>query len=827
MANAASMIPVRPVLDAGLFELRYSARALRNAPAFAALVALTLAVGVGTNGAVYSALDRFLLGVPEGVRDASLVKRVHQRFKNPYTSEIVVRDRFSIPEFQAVAGAAPGVATAAFLSSLTFVGDGANSREARVDFVLGDFFGVLRTQVSSGRLFHRREIDSATHVAVISHDLWVSHLRRATPIEGQVLRIAGTDFTIVGVAEKGFRGVSLAATHAWVPYGTPGTPFHRPGQQPPTHNSIAALVVRVNDDEQLARLPAPLARALRQYNVAGDTAAVVQLGTISHRMATGNEAERSALTGLAGATGAILLIACVNTAILILVRAARRRRETAIRFALGISRARLLMQIGTETLLFALIAIAAGLLAAAWSGGILRNGLMPDTQWGSSPINGRVTLFVVGFGIAAAVGAASIPAFFSLSTQIAEGMRGSRGSRSAFGRRLRGALLALQAALAVVVLSGAAVFVQSLRNALAIPTGYRAEDVIVVQAPPNPSQPREQGEANARRIAELHEQLRRMPGVEAAALTAIGPGRGMTFAPLFSATGDTLGRQRHPLTTVSPVSAEYMAAIGTRILRGRDFTEGDRAGTEPVVLVSPLAARQFWPREDPLGKCIVVYRPDGPCRTVVGIVDDTRVRSLDSANAGVYVPQTQASGTWATPRAVVLRAAPGKSGEVITAVRQTIALLGGEGSNWRLQKLDQSLTSQLRPHRLNALVFSALAALALIIAAIGIYGTTSYTVSDLTQEIGVRRALGGDGMHVGVLVLRQAVVPVLIGAALGLAASFALGGVSSKLVYQASPANPGVIAVVALTLLVVTVVACVSPFVRALRVSPLSALAAE
>src|SRR5687768_4533695 len=150
MANAASMTPVRRALDAALFELRYSVRALRNAPAFAALVVVTLAVGVGTNGAVYSAPDRFLLGVPDGVRDAPLVKRVHQRFKNPYTAEIVVRDRFSIPEFQALAQAAPHVATAAFLSSPTFVRDGADSREARVDFVLGDFFGVLGTRVSTG-----------------------------------------------------------------------------------------------------------------------------------------------------------------------------------------------------------------------------------------------------------------------------------------------------------------------------------------------------------------------------------------------------------------------------------------------------------------------------------------------------------------------------------------------------------------------------------------------------------------------------------------------------------------------------------------------------
>ncbi|HYC51593.1 MAG TPA: ABC transporter permease [Gemmatimonadaceae bacterium] len=806
--------------------MRYTARSFRTAPSFVVLVVLTLALGVSANGAVYSLLDRLILGTPSGISNGALVKRIHQTFRSPYSSDRLTRDAFSYREWEDLDRAlAPGQ-IAALVDAPASIGD-ADAQQQRIGFVLGDYFGVLGVRPALGRPLHAEETQLGIPVAVISHNMWKSRFGSAADLQGQLLVVGGTQFRIVGVTPAGFHGTGVNAVHAWVSFNAPGNPADRPGTRRNVRDLRLSLIVRSSSRRELATIEGKVDQVLRALNATLDPAASVKLAGIGERMDAGRVAMAlPATAALIGATMAILLMASVNAAMLILMRATRRRKETAIRFALGISRRRLLMQIAVEALFITAMVVAVALLATFWSGSVLRQRLVPDVDWGSSPVNVRVSIVLVVVGVAAGVAAAAAPAWLALRNHVWEGLRG--GSRSGrTGNRVRDSLLGLQAALAVLLLTGGAIFLQSLRNVTAMPTGYDAGEVMVASSPAALTF----GNADngtSERVLALQQALSAHPGVEAAAVTLSMPVLAVNFAAMFRPNGDSLPSSPTGPPTITVASPEFHHVLGIKVIRGRALTALDASGNQPVILVSRFAARTLWPGQDAVGQCLIVFRKQSPCRYVVGVVDDiSSLKIFEPPSIRIFVPLAQVSPPYDNPTVVLVRTRPGFHREVLATLQGAVARGENRSTGWRIDRFGDLFRHELQPFRTRATLFSVLAILGVTLAAIGMYGSVSQVVSELTPAIGIRRTLGADAFHVGRLLVRRAVTPVFMGASAGFVISVSLAAWQTTSLYNTSSAHPGVIASVAAMLLLVTLIACALPFRRALRVSPRTVLAAD
>jgi predicted permease len=524
----------------------------------------------------------------------------------------------------------------------------------------------------------------------------------------------------------------------------------------------------------------------------------------------------------------VLLIACANVANLLLARAVSRRREIALRLALGISRPRLVSLLLSESVLLAIISGGAALIVGVWAGGALRALLMPDVSWADPIFDGRLAAFATASAVATGMLAGLAPAWRAsradVSSALKEGAREGALQRSG----LRTGLVVAQAALSVVLLVAAGLFVRSLQQVRGLDIGYDTDRVTFVAAQFDDGRPhwKQRVSEMAVQVPLVAKRLAAVPGVERVGVTSLAPFWGMSFQDLYLPGGKRIPQLRSGAPSYAAISPGSFGALGLRVLRGRDFRVDDREGVQRVMVVNETMARTVWPRENPLGKCVHLGSTMDPCVVVVGVVENARRGELvEGATMQYYLAHAQVA--WEHPSVtLIVRGRPDDAAAIAAVARRELrgALPGAEIS---IRRMDEMVSQQMRPWRMGATLFLSFGLLALIVAAIGVYSTTSYTVGQRTHELGIRRALGAQATHMLRLVLGAELRIVAIGIALGVALSLALGRFVESLLYEVGPRDPAVLSVVAATLVGVAVLACLAPALRAARVDPAVALRSE
>jgi len=812
-------------------DLRYVARGLRRSPGFTATVIVTLALGLGANAAIFSVLDRLYVQPPSGLPSPFNMRRLYQHTINwnqPY-----VRSGFAYTEVRAFRQAKlTGVPIAAYSTRKVRNGRNANSAEVGGTFVEGDYFGATGVRMALGRPFDSTEyaITSNAFVAVISHQLWQRQFGGDSSVIGQNIDLASHRHVIVGVAAEKFRGLDLKPVDVWLPLSTMGvTTGRKPGWYESRNFNGLSVVLRVSNDAQAEIINSRATLLLRDpaVRLINDSTSTTSLGSIIDGRGSRLYGKELAIsTRLAGVAAVILLIACANVVNLLLARAQHRQREIAVRLALGVSRLRLLSQLMIESSVLALLSALVA-LAVAWSGAtMLRRLLLPDVQWTEGAVNPRVAIFTVVLALFVGVLAGLVPALQASRPNLASAMKSSArdgGQRSA---RLRTLLLIMQAALSVVLLVGAGVFVRSLRTVERVDTGFDIGRIVYATV----SYDRELGN-HEKEIAEglplAAERVRRIPGVEAVAMAGNIPMYGFSFTDLFLPGRDSLppaGKMSRILSVVSP---EYFKAVGLQVMRGRTFTEADLPGSELVMAMNENMAKNLWPGEDPLTKCVVVGKKDSPCRRVVAIVAPAHFSSIiEEPSMLYYLPLLQA-GEEGYAGALIIRTASGRTDGIVPLVQAELRQHFGSWARPWTPTMEELVEPEMRPWRTGAALFTVAGMLALLVAAVGVYSSIAYTISQRTHEMGVRVALGASSSNIMRLVLSEGIRIVSIGVGIGVLASLALGSIVASMLYQTSPRDPFVLVASTATLLLVTVVACSIPAWRASRVDPLKALGAE
>ena len=821
-------------------DLRHAARGLRRTPGFTAVVVLTLALGIGANAIIFGIVDRLLLRSPAHVKAADEVVRIYFREKAPALTPgggvrttpmasyaMITALQQEVPSLESVAGV-----------SITWphtMGRGPEAREVDVSLVTGNYFPLLGVRPALGRFFLPEEDRESigTPVAVVSHNFWRRHFGGDPNAVGQQIRLSTKVFTIVGVAPPGFSGIDLYNVDVWAPVSAlaaedsgpdwatnPGSLWIRaigrmkPGATPDRVNMEATLVLRRKVQEWNQSWRDPQGQA-----VSGPL--------IAARGPAGAPREAKVSLWLAAVSGVVLLVACANVANLLLARAVRRRREIAVRLALGIRGTRLVRQLLTETLLLAGLAAAAALLLAWWGGHALRSVLLPSIAWGGSPVHLRVLTFTAAVTFATVLLTGLVPALQAGATDVTRALKS--GTREGGGRRsrLRTGLLVVQAALSVVLLVGAGLFVQSLQRARSLDVGIDLPRVLLVRA--NLARAGFDSAQVRSLYAAAAERARHLPGVETVALAGGSvPGWSGDAMGVRAAGRDSLPPLPNGGPYHSAVSADYFATLGARILRGRGLTEAEERSGARVVVVNETVARHYWPGRNPVGECLMLGK-DNACSEVVGVVQNVMLFQMIGDERGLlYLPLAHPAMASEEPSALLVRVRENAAGAPVTAaLRRELQALSPNMPYVGVQPFEALVAPELQPWRLGATMFSVFGVLALVIAAVGLYSVLAYAVSWRFHEIGVRMALGATARDVVRLIVRDGMRVAAAGVAFGALLALAAGPWVESLLYQTSPRDPLILAAVAATLLAVACAASLVPAWRASRVNPSVALRAE
>jgi predicted permease len=833
--------------DALRQDALYALRGLRRERRFAAMVIATLALGVGANAALFSLADRLFLRQPAGVANPEQLRRLYRRTNATVGNDTQITDIFSYAGYAAMRDAfRERASAAAYTPPDSFrIGDDERAPWVRGVYASSELLPLLGARAAIGRTFTAEEdrLDSPTHVAVIAHSLWTAQFSGDTSILGRTVTIARQRYTIIGVMPKHFTGIDLDPVDVWVPIATFPS---RPNQKTPWYNNWQfgddfRVIARGTASGSDAWVSAVATTAFRRGQLANvhmypDTGAILTgpvLAALGPTMTP--KTEVAITTRLVGVALIVLLIACANVANLLLGRALNRRREFAVRIALGVSRRRLLALPMIDGLLLALASAAVAILAAAWGGVALQRMVLPSADAAGAAFDWKMIGVALGLAVITGVAASVVPAWRALTPNLTNalkaGAREGRGTKS----RLRSSLVVLQAALSVVLLVGAGLFVRSLNGASAIDLGIDVDRVVFGSVkfydPANHYLDRSShfvGIATALRAIEP--RVAAMRGVEQVALTTTPPLHGYAMIGLYLDGGRHVPLVDEKSPAMTATSPAYFATIGLRVVSGRVYTDADNAIGEHVVVVNEMAARTYWPGESPLGKCIMVASKDAPCARVIGVVRDAHFDDVvEKPLVGVYFPTAQYPDQLflGNPIFIIVRSAPGMSAQVANDLRRVLRETFPAADPPEVTVTSERVSEGLRPWRLGASLFSVFGVLALLVAAIGVYSVIAYSVTQRTHEMGVRIALGARTMDVLRLVTSEGLRLVVIGIAIGVAVALALGGLVQSMLYGVSAADPLVMAVVVALLTAVAIVAALIPARRAARVDPAIALRAE
>jgi putative ABC transport system permease protein len=803
-----------------LRNARYGLRLLLRTPAFTAVAVLTLALGVGANAAVFSVVNALLirpLPLPSSERLVSVVGVAGDG----------QRQYLSIPDFQDLRAQARLVeGFTAFVPQSANLTGRAEPQRVRAGFVSDNFFDVVAVQPAIGRGFLAGvdDAEGAARVCVLQHETWQSLFGGDASLVGRAIVLNNEPFTVVGILPPGFR-FPYDEVEVWVPYHA--WPVYRDqlarGTVGQRSNGLVGPIGRMKPgvrlEELRAELDAVAARIAAQYPEGGEKRGLA-VRTLRDEIVSD---VRQAVLVLLGAVGFVLLIACANVANLMVARAAARAHELATRAALGADRGRLVSELLTEAALAWLAGGALGLLAGHAGLRLLMRSAPQDLPAGIVPeLDLTVVAFTLGLTALTAIAFGIIPALRFSTPDVSSTLNsGGRSGIEGGGRsRVRAALVVGQVALTLMLLVGAGLLTRSFGRLARVDVGFRADGLLTMEYR-LPQNKYPEGPQQWQMHRQIAERVREVPGVRAATLVRALPfsGNGNTATLEIVGQAPSEKPRRARLNTVDPA---YFETMGIPLLRGRGFDEHDTADSPAVVLVSRKLAERHWPGENPLGRQIRF--PDvKPVVTaeVVGVVGDTKQYNLDETDLGfVYAAQPQNPHIFNT---LAVRTS-GDPMQLANAVRAAVWSVDPEQPVWKVRTQASLVERSKGMPRFLAQLMGGYAALALLLAAVGLYGVTSYSVTQRTREIGLRMALGAEPGDVLRIVLRRGLKLAALGLAIGLAGALAIGRVVRTLLYATSPTDAVTLVTVAVVLLAVAGVASYLPARRATRVDPTVAL---
>jgi len=818
-------------LEILLQDARYALRGLRARPGFTTAVVVTLGLGIGANAAMFGIIDRVMLRAPAYLRDPGTVSRLY--LTSTFRGEEIMSRSSEYKTYLDIKGASSTWSQiAAFQNRELPVGFGTETSEMIVGVASAAYFDFFDVRPVLGRFYTAREdsLPAGEPVAVLSYNYWQTQFGGRADALGRKVKIDQGVFTVIGVAPEGFAGISDRKDPVmWVPITAYAYSF-RPNYYRDYSWGWHEIMVRRKPDVTQSQLVADLSNAFRQswQMLRATEPSTPPLETARphvvlgpSRLARGPQAGPTGkvLTWVGGVAVIVLLIACANVANLMLARALQRRREVGVRLALGVSRGRLFAQMLTESVLLAVLSGGVGLIVARVVGTTLRTMFAIESAT-DSVLDGRLLAFAAATTLLVGVVTGLAPALHGmrsdLLTSLKSGVREGAHQRS----RMRSTLVVVQGALSVMLLIGAGLFVRSLSNVRNMRLGYDADRVLWVGRVMRDLKISD-NEAIALNRRLLQEALA-LPEVENASEAETIPFYNHESRGLFVEGIDSVRKLgRFQLQLAGPT---YFKTAGTRILSGRGFTSEDRRGGPLVAVVSEEMAKRLWPGKSALGKCFRMNADTTPCITVVGIAENIKERALShDAEAHYYLPADQS----ARPAWGLYVRARGRATDHSEAIRVALQRLMPGGSYVTIAPLEQLIGEQQRSWSFGATMFLAFGALALVLAAIGLYSVIAYNVAQRTHELGVRIALGAQIRDVLRLVLGHGLRLGLSGLVIGGGIAWWAAKFLEPLMFDESPRDPVVFAVVTAGLLGVALLASVIPASRATQVDPNAALRAE
>ncbi len=808
------------MLDALLQDLRYGMRTLAKSPAFTLVAVVSLALGIGVNIAIFGVINAALFKPLAAERPRELVSLYHRSEKGGEQFNST-----SYPEFEFYREHNTVFsAMLAYLRVPMVAGSGANAEQISGELVSPGYFTLLGIRPAAGRFFAEGDRDA---VAVISAAFWRDRFGGDPGAIGTTLQIGTGKFTVIGVAPPPFRGIVMdwgIPPAVWVTADRykEATPFfpldivHAWGME--SYLVTARLrpgITLEQADGQMAALTARLREA--QGRRQGQRAVLFPV-----QEARFWPSYRGSILTFVGVlmtiVGAILLIACCNLANLLLARATNRRREIAMRLALGAGRVRIARQLVVESLLLAAMGGVTAVVVSGWVTRFLaqfRRGfripLAIDTGWDM-----RVLGFAIGVSLVTGLLFGSAPVLQTWRADLSDALKAGAAASGHSRSRLQSTLLVVQVALSTVLLAGAGLFVRTLHNARAEDPMGSGENILEAKLEPSVNG---YPEARGQRFYEdVLRRVRAIPGVKSAALVSTVP-----FSGIRGGTDIVAPDQSNRQVDFNVISPEYFQTTGLALLRGREFTERDRADGAPVAVVNDVLAAQFWPGEEPLGKPFRLANT-GRTVTVVGVVRDGKFRGYrDVLRPGFYLPAAQQYRGEMTLEARTI----GEAAPLIVTVRREIHDLDAAMPLTETRTMKTRLDDVLSQERLVASFASGLGLLALALSAIGIYGVLSFAVSRRTREIGIRMALGARPFEVSRMVLRESAALAGCGFAIGGAGALMLARMAKALLYGVTPTDPAAFGWAFAVLSVVALASGLAPALRAARLDPASTLRSE
>jgi putative ABC transport system permease protein len=799
-------------------DIRYAIRMLAKSPAFTFIAVLTLALAIGANTAMFSVVDAVLL----------------RPLPYPHSEQLV--QVFGTQRTLAEAPTSPAnflewrTENQVFSRIATWIGQGFNlSGTDKPERVVGarvstDMFQLLGVQPSLGRDFTAEEDgDGGNRVVILSYEFWQHRFAGDPNAVGQTITLSDQSYTVIGVMPRGFAFPSPRA-QIWTPMAFNAA--ERATRDTNYIDVVARLKPGVSLEQAQAKMTAVAQSQAQRYPETNVGIGIKVVSLQEHMV--GNA--RPMLVVLFGAVVFVLLIACANVANLLLARATARHREMAIRGALGASRSRVVRLLLTESFLLAIVGGALGLLLAIWSLDLLVS-LKPANlpRLAEIGVNRTVFLFTAAVSVITGVLFGLAPAWNVSKTDLNEGLKegGRSGSDGPRRQRMRALLVISEVALSLVLLIGAGLMIRSFARLLAVDPGFKTDHVLTAFVS-LPVAKYSEREAQVAFFDRLLDRLRNVPGVTAAGV--------VTDIPLYggSSTGFDVDRRpaalpgQRAMTDYRMINPDYFAAMGMRILKGRAFSSHDTETAPGVVIINETLASRYFAGEDPIGQRLNLSGGPKDLREIVGVVADVRNYGLDAeVKPEVYVPFLQSAPGYlagmTSALTIVVRSTIEPTALTAT-LREQVEALDKDQPVSAIKTMELYLTDSMAQRRFNMLLLAVFAGLALVLAAVGIYGVIAYTVTQRTHEMGIRIALGARGGDILRLVFSNAMATTVIGIFIGLGAAFGLTRLLQSLLYQVTATDPLVFAAIPLLLLAVAAMATYFPARRAMKVDPITAL---